>query len=290
MALQDQLVVGLTLGATYALIAIGFSLVFRSVGLLNFTHPEFMMMGAMVGLTVTSRYNLSPIFAILASGLASGLLALLVERTAIAPIMKRQGQRINQIIASLGWATVLTNAAMLIWGPQPMAYRHTFGGTVWKIGSVPVAAQHVFILSSSLVLMVALQLFFKYTRLGLAMRATADDSTMALLTGIETRHIVSATFFLSGSLAGMAGVLIGSLFYASFDLGQYGLRALSAAVIGGFGDPVGAVLGGFVLGVVETLSGTYVSSAYRDAMAFAIAILVLLVRPYGLVGRRRRTV
>lgn len=286
----EQLIVGLTLGATYALIAIGFSLVYRSVGLLNFTHPEFMMLGAMVGLTAMTQLGLPRLPAILVAGVAAGLVALLVEQTAIATIIRRQGPRINQIIATLGWATVITNAAMLLWGPFPMAYPHNAGAASWKIGSVTIAQEHLFILGSSLVLMALLQLFFRYTRLGLAMRATSDDSTMAKLVGIETRHILSATFFLSGSLAGMAGVLIGSLFYASFDLGQYGLRALGAAVMGGFGDPTGAMLGGLLLGVVETLSSTYISAAYRDALSYAIAIAVLLIRPNGLLGRGRRTV
>ncbi len=285
----EQLIVGLTVGATYSLIAIGFSLIFRAAGLLNFAHPDTMMIGAMVGYTVTTRGWPLPM-AVVVGALASSVAAVVVDQTAISPIRRRRGPIINQIIATLGWSIILANAAMLIWGPHPIAYPPTLAGVMWKVSGVPIALQNVFILGAGVLIMFLLQLFFKRARLGYAMRATADDPETALLMGIDTRRILTATMVLAGALAGMAGVFIASLFYASFDLGTFGLRTFAAAVLGGFGDVVGAMLGGLILGVAETLGAAYFASAYRDVIAFGIAILVLLVRPHGLLGRGRRTV
>lgn len=287
--LLDQLAVALTLGATYSLIAIGFSLTFRTTGLLNFAIPELMMIGAMLGLSLSLAaaipfYLVAPLAA-----LGSGMLAVLIEKVGIAPIRRRKGALANQIIATIGWAAILSNAAMIIWGPLPMAYPNPFAGSAFHLGSIPISYEHLIILTSALAVMVLLHVFFKYTRVGYAMRACSDDHEAAMLVGIRPARIAAWGAFLSGSLAGLGGVYIGTLYFVSFEMGSFGLRTFAAAVLGGFGDIIGATFGGFVLGLIDVTGSYYFPSSYRDVVAYTIIILILLVRPHGLLGKARRS-
>ncbi|MBI3000729.1 MAG: branched-chain amino acid ABC transporter permease, partial [Deltaproteobacteria bacterium] len=168
--LFDQLIVGITLGAVYSLIAIGFSLMFRTAGLLNFAHPEFMMAGGLLGYTLSSQVDLSLYLAIPLASLGAGLLAVLVGRVGIAPIRRRNAPLANQIIATLGWAAVLSNGAMILWGPIPLAYSRRFPGGVFRLGDVPISSEKVVILLLAVGAMAGLHFFFRSTRLGYAMR------------------------------------------------------------------------------------------------------------------------
>lgn len=286
--LFDQLIVGITLGAVYSLIAIGFSLMFRTAGLLNFAHPEFMMAGGLLGYTLSSQVDLSLYLAIPLASLGAGLLAVLVGRVGIAPIRRRNAPLANQIIATLGWAAVLSNGAMILWGPIPLAYSRRFPGGVFRLGDVPISSEKVVILLLAVGAMAGLHFFFRSTRLGYAMRASADDEEAAMAVGINPAIVIDWGFFVSGALAGLAGVFIGMLFFVSFDMGSFGLRTFAAAVLGGFGDAVGAAFGGVVLGIVDVLGSSYLPAGYRDIVAYGVLIVILLVRPYGLLGKGRR--
>lgn len=286
--LLDQLIIGLTLGSIYSLVAVGFSLVFRTVGLLNFAHPEFMMFGALLGFSLSAQLKLPLSLAFPAAALGAGLLAVGIERIGITPIRRRQGPLPNQIIATLGWSAVLSNGAMIVWGPYPLAYPRPLLGRGFRLGNVLVSYENLLILVSAVAVMVLLYFFFRTTRVGYAMRASADDEEAAMVMGIHPSRVVSWGFFLSGALAGLAGVYVGTLYYASFDMGAFGLRTFAAAVLGGFGDVVGATFGGLALGMIDVVGSSYFPSGYRDVVAFTVVILILLVRPYGLLGKARR--
>ena len=286
--LFDQLIVGITLGSVYSLIAIGFSLMFLTAGLLNFAHPEFMMAGGLLGYTLSTQADLSLYLAIPLASLGAGLLAVLVGRVGIAPIRRRNAPLANQIIATLGWAAVLSNGAMILWGPIPQAYSRRFPGGVFRLGDVPISSEKVVILFLAVAAMAGLHFFFRNTRLGYAMRASADDEEAAMAVGINPAIVIDWGFFVSGALAGLAGVFIGMLFFVSFDMGSFGLRTFAAAVLGGFGDPVGATFGGVVLGIVDVLGSSYLPAGYRDVVAYGVLIVILLLRPYGLFGKGRR--
>lgn len=286
--LLDQLVVAITMGATYSLIAIGFSLTFRTMGLLNFTIPELMMAGAMFGLTLATSFKLPFYLVAPLAALGSGVLGFLIERYGISPIRRRKGPMANQIIATIGWAAVLSNIAMIVWGPVPMAYPNRLAGSAFRIGNIPLSYENLIILVSAVAVMILLHLFLQTSRIGYALRACADDEEAAMIVGISPAKVTAWGFSISSALAGLAGVYIGTLFYASFDMGSFGLRTFAAAVLGGFGDIVGATFGGFVLGLIDVIGSYYFPSSYRDVVAFTLIILILLIRPYGLLGKARR--
>jgi branched-chain amino acid transport system permease protein len=283
--LFGQLIFGLAIGSVYALVAIGFSMIFRSTGLLHFAHPDLMMVGGMVGYTVAVRTHLPLIGVFLVSGIAVGLLSVLIDRLSFRP-MRQRGALLNMIIATIGWSLILVNMAIFIWGIDPQSYPQEYLPQGRRSAGLVVAPQNLVILAVALVAMGALQFFFTRSRLGHAMRATAENPAAAQLMGIRVQRMMAMTFFLSGLLAGGAGVLVASMFYADASLGLIGIKSFAAAVLGGFGQFGGAVAGGILLGVVETLGAFYISSAFKDLIAYSILILVLLVRPTGLFGSR----
>lgn len=283
--LIGQIIFGLAIGSVYALVAIGFSMIFRSTGLLHFAHPDLMMIGGMVGYTVAVRTQLPLIAVFLIAGVAVGLLSAAIDRISFRPL-RRRGALLNLIIATIGWSIVLINLAIFIWGIEPSSYPQGYLPQGRRIGGILVAPQNLLILVVALVAMGALQLFFTRTRTGHAMRATAENAVAAQLMGIRVERMMALTFFLSGLLAGGAGVLVASMFYADASLGLIGVKSFAAAVLGGFGQFGGAVAGGLLLGLVETLGAFYVSSAFKDLIAYSVLILVLLLRPTGLFGSR----
>lgn len=284
------IIVGLSIGSVYSLVAIGFSMIYRSAGLLNFAHQHFVMLGAMLGFTAMAYLHQPLYVAVIVALLGTGVIGIVMEWGGIAPIRHRGGPKVNQIIATLGWGIVFSNLAMLVWGPYPMAYPHTVLSRPVHLGAMPLSLQSLVILACCLGFMVGLQVFLKTTRIGHAMRAVADDPGIARLMGINPEATVRWAFFISEAMAGVAGVCIAMLYFTSFDLGNFGIRGFPAAVLGGFGDLNGAMLGGLLLGLIESFGATYLSAAYRDVIAFGVAILILLFRPKGLLGKGQRTI
>ena len=284
--LFSQIVYGLVIGSIYSLIAIGFSMVYQAIGLLNFAHQEFMMVGGLIGYSLAVTLNLPMPVVVVLAGIGAGLVAAAIEKIGIGPIRRRGSSEINLIIATIGWGIILSNAAMLTWDAYPLAYPPSFQGKPLNMGGISIVPQNLVILATGIVLMILLQLFFKSTWTGQSMRAAAEDPATAELMGINTDRTVSWTFFISGVLGGIAGVFVSSIFYASFDMGIIGLRCFAAAVLGGFGNIAGAMIGGLLFGVIETLGATYISSAYKDVIAYGIVILILLIKPTGIFARR----
>jgi branched-chain amino acid transport system permease protein len=292
LALQ-QLVNGLTVGAFYALIALGYTMVYGIIRLINFAHGDIYAVGAFLGLSLyglfavlhVSNPVLTTVLGLVVSMGCTGLIGMLLYRVAYRPLLHA---RLSILISAIGASLTLEYGLFLIYSPSFLVYPHLFGRAGPALGGVEVSWLQVLIFASSVALMGALYLLVHRTKIGMAMRALAINQDAARLMGIDVNRVIAMTFFLGSSLAAFAGVLTG-LYYSqiSFLMGfLVGLKAFTAAVLGGIGNIPGAVLGGFLLGVLEGLAAGYFSSRWKDVVAFGILIIILVVRPRGLLGER----
>lgn len=282
----QQVINGISLGSVYALIALGYTMIYGIMRLINFAHGDIYMMGAFIGFFATSVLKLSFVPALIMSMAGCALLGMVVERVAYRPL--RGQPRITLLITAIGVSFFLEYSMVWAVSPQPRSYPRLLSSYQIHIGELLVTAQQLFILAVALVLMVLLQLLVQHTRAGKAMRAVSFDESAAALMGINVDSVVSYTFALGSALAGAAGLLVG-IYYNRIDplMGVMpGLKAFVAAVLGGIGIIPGAMVGGLLMGVAESLVSGFLSSTYRDAVAFAILIAVLLVKPTGLLGKK----
>lgn len=283
--LLEQLLNGLILGTTYALIALGYTMVYGILGLINFAHGEIYMTGAFLGLFLTSAAHLPALPAFLLAMGGAALLGMGVERLAYRPL--RNSPRLSVLISAIGMSIFLQNLALALAGPATRPFPRPFAVRVFNLpGGLSVSTLQVLILVVAVSLMLGLNFLIRRTALGRAMRATAQDQETARLMGINIDRVIAFTFALGSALGAAAGVLIG-LYFNSVDplMGfQPGLKGFVAAVLGGIGNIPGAMVGGLLLGFAEVLGAVYLSQ-YRDAIAFAILILILLVKPAGIMGR-----
>jgi branched-chain amino acid transport system permease protein len=285
----DQLVEltisGLAMGSIYGLIGLGFSMIIRATDIFHFAQGEVMMVGAMVGL-IAARALPLPFVAVLAIGvLAGGAVSLLMELVVYRTLRLRGVPLMNIIIATLGMSILMQNGSMLVWGSDAIAYPKLFETTTYRLGPMHVSPQLLWVVVLGVALMLLLQAMLKFTRTGIALQAAAQDPETAQLMGINLTRSTALTFALAGAMAGGAGVLLGSMFFASFNMGFLpGIKAFVAATLGGLGSIGGAMLGGIVFGLIEVFSGRWISSGYRDAVGMVLLILILLVFPNGLVG------
>ena len=293
----QQIVNGVTIGMIYALIALGYTIVYGIAQLINFAHGDIFMVGAYLGLLAhmifstvfkisggASPYYLGLIFLFSMAG--TGLLGIAIERFAYRPL--RNAPRLAPLITAIGVSFLLQNIVMLIFGPSDKSYPPLISIRNVRIGTASITNLQILIAGVSVFLMAALSLFIKYTKTGKAMRALADDRQAASLIGINTDAVISTAFLIGSSLAGAGGVMFG-LYYntVNFHDGYLaGLKAFTAAVLGGIGNIPGAMLGGVLLGVLEGLGAGYISSEWKNVFAFFILILLLLFRPSGLLGSR----
>ena len=294
----QELVNGLTTGALYALVALGFSMVYGVLKLLNFAHGDLYMVGAYVGFFVIQWFGgpsslnipvplLLLIMFVLAAGLVGGL-GVAIERFAYRPL--RDAPRIAPLITAIGISFFLENAALLLFGAQFRLYNTADFISLSSgitIGSVTIDSVQIMVLVLGLVLTVGLRELVNRTKLGKQMRAVAADREAAEMMGINVNFVIAATFFLGSALAGVAGVMGGLLFnQVTPTIGFIvGLKAFTAAVVGGIGSLPGAMLGGLLIGVAESMITGYISSTYTNLFVFALLIVVMLVRPSGLLGR-----
>ena len=292
--LLQQLVNGLTLGSVYALIALGYTMVYGIIELINFAHGEIYMLGAYVGIItftlLTTLHLTSPdssltlLLMMIVAILFCGAYGVTIERLAYRPL--RTAPRLSPLISALGVSIFLQNFVMLAQGPRDKGFPELFiqGGIDLPGGRI--SAIQLFIMATSVLMMFALHLLVRRTKIGKAMRATAQDKQMASLVGIDVNQVISVTFLIGSALAAVAGVMVG-MYYGliNFYIGYMaGIKAFTAAVLGGIGSIPGAMIGGVLLGLIESLGAGYISSEYKDVFAFAILILVLIFRPSGLLG------
>jgi branched-chain amino acid transport system permease protein len=284
--LIQQIVNGVMLGSSYSLIAIGYTLVFGVLHLVHLAHGEVFMIGAFVGLEVVLLAGGGVGAAIFVAALASAIVGVAIYLVAIKPIMARKGHFLAPMISTIGVGVVLQELATRAFGGEQVGFPVQMESHVWHFGTIALTSVQLVILAVSLGLMLALHLFVTLTRVGMAMRATAESMEISHTLGIRTDRIIILTFAIASALAGAAGVLVGMSFnsispYMGVDMG---IKGLAAMLLGGLGNVYGAMLGGLIIGVVEVISVAYLSSSYRDAFAFVVIIAVLLLRPRGIFG------
>jgi branched-chain amino acid transport system permease protein len=285
--LPQNIVFGLGLGAIYALVAIGFSLVYRTMGLLSFVHPQFVMLGSVFGYTALAKLDIPLVLAIVPVALVSGAAAALIDQVGLRPVRARKGSEIAMILATVGWGIVLVQVVSHSYGTDALSLRSGNPPAPFNVLGVEVRRDTVTILAVGLALVGTLTLLLRSTRAGRALRCVGEDASTASLMGIDVERTYSLAAAVSGMLGGVAGLFVGWLFVGGITAGTIGLKSLAAAVIGGFGSLPGALVGGLALGVIDTLVGTGISSAWRDAVVFGLVIAVLLVRPSGIFGEWR---
>ena len=284
----QQLVNGISLGSIYALIALGYTMIYGIIKLINFAHGDIYMVGAYIGFYAITQAHLSIVPALLISFVVTGILGMVVEKLAYKPL--RHAPRISVLITAIGVSFFLEYTSMYFVSPTPRTFPAMFGDVAINIGGIVINGQQMLILGITAILMVILTYVVHKTKTGKAMRAASFDTEPAQLMGIDSDRIISITFGIGSSLAAVAGVLVG-VYYNSIDplMGiMPGLKAFVAAVLGGIGILPGAVVGGLILGVVEAFVSGFVSSTFRDAAAFAILILVLLFKPTGIFGKNTK--
>jgi branched-chain amino acid transport system permease protein len=297
--LLQQLVNGLALGMMYALLALGFTMVYGIIELINFSHFSVFMTGTFIGIIVLDLIGITAVSASVSSGFAlvgvlvflfvttmslTGLLGVLIERICLRPV--RQVSGTAPMITTIGVAFILINIMLLWWGPQAQRFPQLLPNWRWQIGQADITFKLIVLCATGLILMVALNFLVKRTALGKAMRATAQDADAARMMGVDVDRVVVLTFFLGSALAG-AGSLFFGLYYGftGYYIGyQTGLRAFTSAVLGGIGNIPGAVVGGLVIGLVQALGGQLLGVKWTDVIIFSILIVVMVFRPAGLLG------
>ena len=283
--LLQYFISGLTNGAIYALIALGFGIIFNTTTIINFAQGEFVMLGAMCAISI---YHLAPSLplAFLGGVIIVSLVGLAFERLALRPVVA--ASPLTLIIITVGAGVFLKGVAMLLWGKESYTLPPFSGEAPLHLGPATILPQNLWVLGLMLALVLALEAFFRLTLMGKAMRACAYNLRAARLVGIAASRMVQLSFALSALLGAGAGILIAPLTLGVYDMGtMLGLKGFAAAIIGGLGSLLGGVLGGLLLGLAESFTSGLISSGYRDAVAFLLLLVVLFLRPRGLLGGRQ---
>ena len=297
--LLQQTINGLSLGAMYALLALGFTLVYGILELINFAHFNVFMIGSFIAMGVLQLFGLSGqsliltglpligvlLVALITTMLASGVLGVVIERLTLRPLRNLRGPA--AMITTIGVSYILFNLVLVTIGADSMNFPNPLPPVQWAIGGAVLRLREVLIWAVALVLMAGLYAFVQKSRLGKAMRATAQDPEAARMMGVDVDRVIMTAFFLGSALAGAGGLIFG-LYYnvTSFIIGfTAGLRAFTAAVLGGIGSVPGAMVGGVLIGLIETMSGQFIATRWSDVIIFSLLVLVLVFRPAGLFGR-----
>ncbi|MBT2732933.1 MULTISPECIES: branched-chain amino acid ABC transporter permease [Carnobacterium] len=284
-AFLQQLINGLSLGSIYALIALGYTMVYGIIKLINFAHGDIYMVGAFVGYTAINSLKLSFLPAMILSMVFCAVLGVAIERIAYKPL--RNATRVAALITAIGMSYLLQNGMIYLVGSETRAFPQVIENNIYEFAGLQVSQTQILIFGTTIILMLALQLIVQKTKMGKAMRAVSTDADAARLMGINVDNVISFTFALGSSLAGAAGVLVG-LYYNSIEpmMGYApGLKAFIAAVLGGIGIIPGAMFGGFTIGIIETLVSGYGGSMIKDAVVYLILIIILIFKPSGLLGK-----
>lgn len=280
---------GVAIGSIYALVALGFVLIYKSTDVLNMAQGELLLIGAWVSYSLIATYGVPLVPAFLLTLAFSALLGLVVERVALRPMI---GQPIIAVImVTIGLSIVLRAAVIAIWGTQYQRYPTPIQDSVVHLGPVPIAEVYVWSLLASLVLVGALTLAFRFTRMGIAMRAVADDQQAALSVGISVRWVFATAWVVSAVVSAISGILLANIQGVGIGLSAVGLKALPVSIVGGLDSIPGAIVGGVLIGILENLSAGYLDSplggGVREVAPYVFLLIILLIRPYGLFGKER---
>lgn len=278
---------GLAVGSVYALVALGFVLIYTAVNVVNFAQGDFAMIGAYFMVSFVLGAHLPWWIALIASVILVGVCGFVFQLGIYQPVRNRNRNFLSVMIATVGGSIFLQHLFLIIYGPLPFQLPTIFRQQAINIGGAYVFPQYLLIIAITAVMVALLHWFFEKTKLGKQMQATAQDPSTARLMGIRIAYMTGLTFALSTALGGLAGILIAPVYTVTFNMGSLiGLKAFSAAIVGGFSSIKGVIIGGLAIGLIETFGATYISGAYRDAYAFIVLVLFLIFRPYGLFGEK----
>ena len=276
---------GLSNGAIYALIGFGFAVIFNATGIINFAQGEFVMLGGMLTIFFLSVFQIPLVPAIIMAIVVSTVVGILFERFAIRPL--KDANSLRMIIITIGASIFIRGATMLIWGKDTHALPAFSGDDPLYIAGATILPQHIWILGVTVLIIISSRIFFNYSIVGKAMRACSYNPRAAGLVGINVKSMILLSFALSSAIGSLAGIIIAPLTMTSYDVGvMLGLKGFCAVIIGGMSSGIGTVIGGFVLGLLESLGAGFISASYKDAIAFIILLLILFVRPEGLFRKK----
>lgn len=287
--LAQYLVTGVTTGAIYALAALGFTIIYNSTEIINLAQGEFVMLGGMIAASILPLLGVPLWMAVIIAIAAATVVGMIFERLAIRPV--KNPSVLNLIIITIGGSILIKGVAMLIWGKDDRPLRAFTSTQPIHVFSTVITPQSIWIMAGTLLAVVLLHLFYEYSITGKALRACAYNRKAARLCGVSVERMVLFSFGLSAMLGAFAGVLVAPITFTSYDVGtMLGLKGFCAAILGGLGSNPGAVLGGLVIGTLESLGAGYLSSGYKDAIAFSIMLLVLYFKPAGILGKQMEKV
>lgn len=275
---------GLVIGALYGLVAMGFAIVYRATGMVNFAQGEVMMLVAYTAFSLTTIPGLPFVLLIPMVLVASVGIGLVIERVFIRPMLGEP--MFSRVMVTIGLAVVIRSTVILIWGVEPAAFPRPFGSEPLRFWGLALYPGQIFAVASLALLCVLMAVFFRRSRIGIAMRATSNNETTALLMGIDVRRISAIAWALSAVFAAFAGLSFCLMFSLEPEISQMGLRGFPATILGGLDSVVGGALGGLIIGVVENLAGGYLGRGLKEIAGFVLIVAVLMVRPYGLYGQR----
>jgi len=280
---------GIALGAVYTILALSYTILFGTLRIANFAQGDIYMIGMLLGYTFYVTASMNFFVGLIMSIIITVLVLVIIDRLIYRPILKISSMYL--FIATIGMATFLRNASQLVFGSESYSFPHLLGSQPIKITQdISIVPQNLIIIGVCVVLVIALFVFMRKTKTGLAMSAVSMNPFAAALMGVNYSKITTITYAISAAMAAIAGVFTAPMYHVNTTVGAaLGLKALIAAVMGGFGNAVGAILGGMILGLVEALGSTYISSAYKDAFAFILLLIILLLRPQGILGRKNIT-
>ncbi|RAK22111.1 amino acid/amide ABC transporter membrane protein 1 (HAAT family) [Anoxybacillus vitaminiphilus] len=284
----QMLVTGIVVGSVYSLVALGFVLIYKSSDAINFAQGEFLLVGTYVCLTLVASYHIPFILAVLITLVFSAILGLVVERIVLRPFIGKPV--ISMIMATIGLSSILAGLVHIIWGHETRVYPKVFSDKPIQLGEVVIAPVYAWSLVIVVVMLVIFTLFFKYSKLGIAMRATADDQQAALSMGISVKTIFAVAWAIAAIVSAVGGVLLGNINGVNSSLSTIGLKVLPVAILGGLDSIPGAIIGGIIIGIIESMTGGYldpmVGGGLKEVIPFVILVLILMIKPYGLFGKK----
>ena len=284
------LISGFVLGCVYGLIALGYSLIYKSSGLMNFVQGDVLTLGAFLGYTFFSLLKLPYIISLLLTVFVAFLFGMAMQHFIIRKLLKKSVMAIYIVLATIAVQYILQNSIQGIWSTKMLSYPQIFPVASIKIAGVSIQSESVFCILMSFLCMVGLQIFMKHTRFGTAMRASAMDAKAAQACGINTSLSTGISWGLAAAMAALAGILLGPIYGVFIMLGStIGRKGFAGAIMGGYGNLIGAIIGGILLGITETFVAGYLSSAYKDMIAYALLLLFLFVKPTGIFNERAIT-
>ncbi|MEK3936483.1 branched-chain amino acid ABC transporter permease [Sporosarcina sp. FSL W7-1349] len=284
----QMLVTGIVVGSIYGLVALGFVLIYRASDALNLANGEFVIIGSYICLILMTAYKVPFIIAVAITLVFSALLGLVVERLVVRPLMN--APVISVIMATIGLSSLLGGAVHMIWGHQTRTFPQVFPPTPLKFGGIIITPVYLWSFIVVIVLLTIFSLFFKFSKMGIAMRAVADDQQAAMSMGISVKYVYATTWAIAAVVAAVGGILLGNINGLSPTMASIGLTVLPVVILGGLDSVLGAIVGGFIIGVLQSLAGGYldplIGGGLKEVVPFIIVLLILMIKPYGLFGRR----